>query len=97
MWFRKKEEKKKQVKCETCKHYVDKEDAQEIEVFNHVCGKEKEYYCPLHIVKYDFVEYTYRSPNYVWGGGFTKEKREYYIEVPAKKVRVTEKGKVIKK
>jgi hypothetical protein len=53
-WFTKdqsnKENKPEYVKCKTCKHYIDKPDAQAVQVST---NGEYEYYCPMHFVNYD--------------------------------------------
>lgn len=54
----KKQEEKRQVKCETCKHYIDEEDAQIIPLYTLFFSVfQRFYYCPLHRVKYDYVVY----------------------------------------
>jgi len=60
MLFKKKELKidihKGQVQCETCKHWIDKEDAQEVKLntfsafYHHTTTH---YYCPMHKKPYD--------------------------------------------
>lgn len=63
MWFKKHkqlvieakpETNPEQVKCETCKHWVDKTDCQEVLVENG-CDGYKTYFCPIHKVKYDLI------------------------------------------
>jgi len=58
MLFKKKELKidihKGQVQCKTCKHWIDKEDIQEVRI-NGIVRNWNEYYCPMHKKPYDSV------------------------------------------
>ena len=54
--FRRKEQEQEQVKCRTCKHYVDRFDAQEVIMKKlYWLGEYKVYFCPLHIVPYEKI------------------------------------------
>lgn len=53
MFKRKQEEEPKQVKCEECKHYVDKEDAQEV-FYGY---RNSIFFCPMHKKPYDEMLY----------------------------------------
>jgi hypothetical protein len=59
-----------QVKCKTCKHYVDLEDAQLVTI-EHLSGPLNEFYCPMHRVPYDIVR--------PYSDG-----RHYYKRIPAR-------------
>lgn len=71
------------VKCQTCKAWLDKEDAQEVNVvvnWNLQLEYSNEYYCPIHKKKYEKKNYDPYT-----------ECTKYY-----KQVEVDEKGNVIK-
>lgn len=55
--------KNEQVKCETCKHYIDKIDAQAVEIGEGWDGKRPvkfyHYYCPMHRKPYDVSRSSY--------------------------------------
>lgn len=84
-----------EVKCEVCKHKIDKIDAQQVEYQDHSSylamfyasrtRDRKKYYCPMHKVKYE-VERDIEL-------GEVK----YYINVPATVKEVDIKGEEIKK
>ena len=77
-----KEDKMKQVKCKTCKHYIDKEDAQEV-VSESGWGSSYEYFCILCPNPYDEIRF-YSQPI------------TYWKNVPAKQIQVTKEGKPLK-
>lgn len=41
------------VKCETCKHWIDKEDAQVVKTYGRI-GVSERYYCVMHQLPYDY-------------------------------------------
>lgn len=47
----------KQVKCKECKHYIDRKDAQEVEVWEPPIVFPSWFYCPMHEKKYQRVVY----------------------------------------
>ncbi len=49
-----KKDKPKQVKCETCKHWIDIEDAQKVK-----SDDRSRYYCPMHQKPYDVEDNSY--------------------------------------
>ena len=76
---------KDKVKCETCKHWIDKEDAQEVVGL----GSYSRFYCPLCRVPYDEIHFP--SP---YDLGFVNH---YYKIIPEKTIEVDPKtGKEIK-
>ena len=91
MIFRKQIEKieSEKVKCDECKHWVDKEDAQEItheSYYDDFFSQQTiDYYCPMHKKPYEVVK------SYIGGDiVYSKLIPEHYIEV-------NEKGQEIKK
>ena len=65
MFWNKKEEKKEkeeklQVKCDKCKHYIDKADAQAI-LSTWLYYDFTVYYCPMHRRLYDFIKTKFIS------------------------------------
>lgn len=85
MFWNKKVEK---VKCETCKHYVDKGDAQEV-ITDSTSGSSL-FKCPLHRVPYDkiLLESMGRYDEILH--------LSYYKKIPEHFVKVNEKGQEIK-
>ncbi len=79
-----------EVKCETCKHKIDRIDAQECKkawqgFYNFILGvyTDKIYFCPMHRVKWDVIN--------------TIGKTKYYKTIPAHEVEVDKNGKEKKK
>ena len=82
----------REVKCETCKHKIDRIDAQEVKKKYYTRTEwecllqsmiERIYFCPMHRVKWDVIN--------------TIGKTKYYKTIPAHEVEVDENGKEIKK
>jgi hypothetical protein len=69
---------KDKVKCETCKHWIDKKDAQEVK---NVIWNRYHYFCPLCKVPYDEIRYNLYD--------FEKG---YYKIIPEHRERVNEDG-----
>lgn len=78
-----------QVKCETCKHWIDKEDAQKIND-NSLISSRQTHYCPMHKLPYDRVES---------GTWITQDRgcieHKYYKTIPSKEIEVDITGKPI--
>lgn len=70
----------KPVKCDECKHYVDREDAQTVEVLT-MFRREQWTFCPMHKREYDRVDSR------------DGKKARYMRFVPAHYEEVGEKGK----
>ena len=84
----------KQVKCETCKHWIDKEDAQKVKTG----GWRNIFYCPMHNVLYGEMEEKYE--NEISEHGYctsTLITRKYYKIIPEQRVECDKNGKIIKK
>ncbi len=74
--------KPEQVKCETCKHWVDKADCQTVH-YTDFWGMTSSYYCPIHNLPYD---------SKINLGGMIK----YFKTIPAHEEEVTETGEPVK-
>lgn len=69
---------KEQVKCETCKHYVDIGDGQIVS---------GHWYCPLHRLPYDKIDWKYKAGSegkVITTIAFFKKIPEHFVEVNAK-------------
>jgi hypothetical protein len=48
---------KNKVKCEECKHYIDKSDAQEVKIFTSILWDVNyKFYCPMHRRPYSRID-----------------------------------------
>lgn len=91
--------KPEQVKCEECKHWIDKVDAQEISnASSHLLGSEQDalYYCLMHTKKYDKVSYRYDLKGKFVGIIGHAISPIYLKRIPEQWIEVDENGKKIK-
>lgn len=61
--------KKEQVKCQQCRHYIDKEDAQIVEKISITNNKREIYFCPLCRKNYEIVDNSGGYVRYYKKGG----------------------------
>lgn len=52
------------VKCDECKHYIDRYDAQKVTIDSYMCGRSEICYCPVHKKPYDQIDRYSNIPIY---------------------------------
>jgi len=86
------------VKCGECKHWIDKSDAQFVDVYPFYESTNEldcAYYCPMHKKPFDAIRWRYCPIPGKKAGERVVTK--YFKTIPEHQVEVTEKGREIKR